>query len=181
MPRLPFLFFFLYLLLLAYPLACFSPTSVIFPTFWCTPISYTVSSLPKSNNLQDKLCSTHLCPLSSLFNNRQTVTDRHTHTPNGLVSCPGLSFWLLESKKGSVKPHIVLQISGYACVVYLIIPQLFSETASFYTERQYGVSEIGGREKVDCIFILLKGMEIRLGPIIWEISRTQGKTKNTDV
>lgn len=39
------------------------------------------------------------------------------------------------------------------------------------------MSEIGGREKVDRVFILLKGMEIRLGPVIWEISRTQGKTK----
>lgn len=28
-------------------------------------------------------------------------------------------------------PHIVLQISGYACVVYSIIPQLFSEIALF--------------------------------------------------
>lgn len=44
------------------------------------------------------------------------------------------------------------------------------------------VSEIGGREeKVDGVFILLKEMEIRFGPVVWEISRMQGKTKNTDI
>lgn len=43
-------------------------------------------------------------------------------------------------------PHIVLQTSGYACVVYLIIPQLFSETASFYTESDK--TKVCQRERV---------------------------------
>lgn len=51
-------------------------------------------------------------------------------------------------------PHTVLYISGYACVVYLIIRWLVSETASFYTEIDNGMSEIRVREeRVYHIFI----------------------------
>lgn len=77
-------------------------------------------------------------------------------------------------------PHTVLHISGYACVVYLIILQLFSETASFYKKLTIWYVRVKGHgeEKGLYIFILPKGREIKLGSITQEIFRTQGKTKN---
>ena len=75
-------------------------------------------------------------------------------------------------------PHTVSYISGYACVVYLIIPRLFSETASFYTEIDNMVCQRYGSGRKGYIIFLSKGKEIRLGPVTWEIFRRQGKTKN---
>lgn len=122
--------------LLAYPSVHFSPRSVILPYFLMHfHILYSII-LSKLNNFQDKLWASSYCP---------------THTP-WTYFLTGFSFWLLESKKGSVMPHTALHISGYACVVYLIILQLFSETASFYKKLTIWCVRVKGHGGEDRLY-----------------------------
>lgn len=83
---------------------------------------YPIQYHPYPNRITFKIsCApTHLCCLSSLlFINRQTDRDSHRHMniPNGLVSCPGCSVWLLDSKKGSVKPYCFANLRICLCGV----------------------------------------------------------------